>query len=36
MNTAKGSNPPPSSILKPKYLLKAIFNGKRQAADYYP
>jgi 2-polyprenyl-6-methoxyphenol hydroxylase-like FAD-dependent oxidoreductase len=27
---------PPSSILKPKYLFKAIFNGKRQAADYYP
>lgn len=27
---------PPSSILKPKYLLKAMFNGKRQAANYYP
>jgi 2-polyprenyl-6-methoxyphenol hydroxylase-like FAD-dependent oxidoreductase len=27
---------PPGSILKPKYLLKAIFNGRRQAADYYP
>lgn len=27
---------PPSSILKSKCLFKAIFNGKRQAADYYP